>query len=192
MIETMFEPFDFTTGLSDKDKDSSRNTTPPHDGHPESPNANRGSADGGEHKQAGTPIQTRSRSNTQTPNGSPPLHTAHDQQAQRRGPPRSVPPDMQDNQGDVKHPEKLSKKGTTRVASGAGGSQYILHPTGSWSDLQHNSNHNNHNESDDDEKKRPSGMLGFLSRKKGRDRSPKARERGVLGKEGARVVISNG
>ena len=41
---------------------------------------------------------------------------------------------------------------------------------------------------------RPPGMLGFLSRKKGRDRSPKAkqRERGVLGKEGARVVISHG
>ena len=38
---------------------------------------------------------------------------------------------------------------------------------------------------------KPSGMMGFLSRKKGRDRSPKAKERGVLGKEGARVVVSN-
>lgn len=34
-----------------------------------------------------------------------------------------------------------------------------------------------------------SGMLGFLGRKKGRDKSPKARERGVIGKEGARVVV---
>ncbi|KAK3066041.1 Serine/threonine kinase [Teratosphaeriaceae sp. CCFEE 6253] len=43
--------------------------------------------------------------------------------------------------------------------------------------------------------KKPSGMLGFLERKKGRDRSPKApkvRERGVIGKEGARVVVSGG
>lgn len=59
---------------------------------------------------------------------------------------------------------------------------------------------------------RPTGMLGFLSRKKGRDRSPrgsthgsdgkegdvrekrkgKERERGVLGKEGARVIVANG
>ncbi len=42
---------------------------------------------------------------------------------------------------------------------------------------------------------KPSGMLGFLGRKKGRDRSPKAgkvRERGVLGKEGARVVVGHG
>lgn len=41
---------------------------------------------------------------------------------------------------------------------------------------------------------KPTGMLGFLSRKKGRDRSPKAlkeRERGVLGKEGARIVLKD-
>jgi hypothetical protein len=35
-----------------------------------------------------------------------------------------------------------------------------------------------------------SGMLAFLSRKKGRDRSPKPQEPGVLGKEGARQIIS--
>jgi serine/threonine kinase 32 len=34
-------------------------------------------------------------------------------------------------------------------------------------------------------------MLGFLSRKKGRGHSPKPQERGILGKEGARVVISS-
>jgi serine/threonine kinase 32 len=33
------------------------------------------------------------------------------------------------------------------------------------------------------------GVFGFLSRKKGRANSPKPKERGVLGKEGARVVI---
>jgi serine/threonine kinase 32 len=37
-----------------------------------------------------------------------------------------------------------------------------------------------------------SGMLGFLSRKRGRGSSPKPQERGILGKEGARVVISSG
>jgi serine/threonine kinase 32 len=42
---------------------------------------------------------------------------------------------------------------------------------------------------DERDPKRPSGMLGFLSRKKGRDRSPKAREKGVLGKEGARQIV---
>ena len=39
---------------------------------------------------------------------------------------------------------------------------------------------------------KPNGMLGFLSRKKGRDKSPKPREAGVLGKEGARVTINEG
>ena len=39
---------------------------------------------------------------------------------------------------------------------------------------------------------KPSGMLGFLGRNRGRARSPKPREAGVLGKEGARVVINNG
>lgn len=38
-------------------------------------------------------------------------------------------------------------------------------------------------------KGKPNGMLGFLSRKKGRERSPKPMEAGVLGKEGARVVV---
>lgn len=33
-------------------------------------------------------------------------------------------------------------------------------------------------------------MFGFLKSKKGRNNSPKPKERGVLGKEGARVVIS--
>ncbi len=33
------------------------------------------------------------------------------------------------------------------------------------------------------------GVFGFLNRKKGRGHSPKPKERGVLGKEGARVVI---
>ena len=35
-----------------------------------------------------------------------------------------------------------------------------------------------------------SGMLGFLTRKKGRDKSPKPQEPGILGKEGARRIIS--
>lgn len=34
------------------------------------------------------------------------------------------------------------------------------------------------------------GVFGFLNRKKGRGNSPKPKERGVLGKEGARVVIA--
>jgi serine/threonine kinase 32 len=69
-----------------------------------------------------------------------------------------------------------------------GGVQVVLNETGSWSDMANQSSLLIQNSKDAE---KPSGMLGFLSRKKGRDRSPKAKERGVLGKEGARVIISN-
>lgn len=43
------------------------------------------------------------------------------------------------------------------------------------------------------ESEKPGGMLGFLSRKKGRGHSPKPMERGILSsKEGGRVVIGPG
>jgi serine/threonine kinase 32 len=35
-----------------------------------------------------------------------------------------------------------------------------------------------------------SGMLGFLTRKKGRDRSPKPKDPGILGKYGARQILN--
>lgn len=68
-----------------------------------------------------------------------------------------------------------------------------LDETGSWSDL---ANRNSVSNGSDDGRggpsgKKASGMLGFLSRKRGRDRSPKPQEAGVLGKEGARVVVGD-
>ena len=79
--------------------------------------------------------------------------------------------------------------------------QVVLDETGSWRDLNKNTNMADH----DDGGGRSSGegggggggggsrakggMLGFLSRKKGRERSPKPMEQGVLGKEGARLVV---
>jgi serine/threonine kinase 32 len=71
--------------------------------------------------------------------------------------------------------------------------QVVLDETGSWSDLK-DKNATMPNDSHGVLRKgeKPSGMLGFLSRNKGRARSPKPREPGVLGKEGARVVISSG
>jgi serine/threonine kinase 32 len=81
------------------------------------------------------------------------------------------------------------KHGSTRSTSMGGGVQVVLNETGSWSEMANQSSAML--QKPDDRQERPSGMLGFFSRKKGRDRSPKAKERGVLGKEGARVIISN-
>ena len=71
----------------------------------------------------------------------------------------------------------------------------VLDETGSWSDLAHASTGNQERDGGRSSASvcgppgKPNGMLGFLSRKKGRQRSPKPMEAGVLGKEGARVVV---
>ena len=104
---------------------------------------------------------------------------------------------------DKSHPAQRSpatrpshnQRGGTRSKSKGGGVSVTLEETGSWSALadksatlpaegMHGMGHMKGNKSN--------GMLGFLSRKSGRARSPKPREPGVLGKEGARVVINSG
>ena len=69
--------------------------------------------------------------------------------------------------------------------------QVILGETGSWSEL---AKHDTTLPADakSDAAVKSGGMLGIFKGKKGRGHSPKPQERGILGKEGARVVISNG
>lgn len=79
----------------------------------------------------------------------------------------------------------------SRKESVGGGMQIVLGETGSWSDLAKNDT-----TLPADAKlvaaPKPTGMLSFLGRRKGRGNSPKPQQRGILGKEGARVVISSG
>ena len=85
----------------------------------------------------------------------------------------------------------------TRTTSKSGGVQVVLDEQGSWSDLSHKDSRISNGEERNSRSggsttggpSKPNGMLGFLSRKKGRQRSPKPMEAGVLGKEGARVVV---
>lgn len=71
--------------------------------------------------------------------------------------------------------------------------QVVLDEQGSWGDLNRDTRlsdeRNARSGTSTIGKPKPTGMLGFLSRKKGRERSPKPMEAGVLGKEGARVVV---
>ena len=88
-------------------------------------------------------------------------------------------------------------RGSMRSTSMGGGVQVVLNEQGSWSEMANQSQGMVTPTAEEKAaagREKPAGMLGFLSRKKGRDRSPKAKEkeRGVLGKEGARVVISSG
>lgn len=80
----------------------------------------------------------------------------------------------------------------TRQASKGGGVQMVLDEHGSWSNLADQTPTVTPDGADGTGKyDRGSGsMLGFLSRKKGRDRSPKPKEPGVLGKLGTRHILS--
>lgn len=76
---------------------------------------------------------------------------------------------------------------SSRSTSVTGGVQVVLDETSSWSDLTDPSS-TIPSEGKGDHKGKQ-GMLGFLSRK-GRGSSPKPQERGVLGREGARHIVS--
>lgn len=78
-----------------------------------------------------------------------------------------------------------------RMTSPTGGVQVTLDGGGSWSELarQDATLPTDANNIGDGKGEGSGGMFGFLKSKKGRTNSPKPKERGVLGKEGARVVI---
>ncbi|KAL1845159.1 hypothetical protein VTK73DRAFT_1022 [Phialemonium thermophilum] len=81
------------------------------------------------------------------------------------------------------------------VESPTGGVQVTLDGGGSWSDLARQdatlpADASGANNELVGKPESSGGVFGFLSRKKGRGNSPKPKERGVLGKEGARVIIS--
>ncbi|KAK3384555.1 kinase-like domain-containing protein [Lasiosphaeria ovina] len=80
------------------------------------------------------------------------------------------------------------------VESPTGGMQVTLDGAGSWSDLARQdatlpADASGANNDINGKPEGSGGVFGFLSRRKGRGSSPKPKERGVLGKEGARVII---
>ncbi|KIH88186.1 serine/threonineeeee kinase 32 [Sporothrix brasiliensis 5110] len=92
--------------------------------------------------------------------------------------------------------------GSIVVGSSTGGVQVRLDGAGDWSELARQDNtlptdaavgrllgEGGDPGADGKDAGGGGGVFGFLSRKKGRGNSPKPKERGVLGKEGARVVI---
>ncbi|KAH8730699.1 kinase-like domain-containing protein [Phaeosphaeriaceae sp. PMI808] len=216
MIETLFEPFNYTTAadqrpiavsvadpldstqVSRTSNQSNNEHTPTSQQDPWGrPLTNTKSQDIDLHATRST---TTARSTTQSPSGSPPLGAATLNQSQTRntGSPSSqrgeradyFPTDASDltTTPSFSRPINSRPRGSHRSTSMGGGVQVVLNETGSWTEMANQSSALVQNPQGAE---KPSGMLGFLSRKKGRDRSPKAKERGVLGKEGARVIISN-
>ncbi|MCJ1282389.1 hypothetical protein MMC26_001712 [Xylographa opegraphella] len=200
MIETLFEPFDYTHAPYD-----------PVQVPTESPTSTS--------VVNNTPdlVRSRSRPSTeetvlspqstaQTPNGSPPLHSTPTPPVPDLPPHTSEYPPSPDTpkSSPSNTTSKLTKdrsggqpalqraRGSTRNASKSGGMNVVLGETGSWSELADKSATLPAEGVRGVKGAKPTGMLGFLSRKGGRARSPKPREPGVLGKEGARVVINSG
>ncbi|KAL6714424.1 Serine/threonine kinase [Lecanora helva] len=219
MIETLFEPFDYTTvkdykGFVDtpSNGDSSLDIL-------ERAAPSKGSTDDDAHSQnamsgdspAGSPPRTltgaganlkTAQSNlsdyypaNEHPTQPPPLPPNAQQQPhhpqQQQQIPTSVPPPHN-------HQSSRAQQGGnrgTRTASKGGGVQVTLDEQGSWANLGNKDMMNGEGERNSRSggssslHSKPAGVLGFWSRKKGRQRSPKPMEAGVLGKEGARVVV---
>lgn len=241
IIETMFEPFNYTNLPQDRSpvappsatpEKSSRSTarqftrdknSPVEPGFPRHQVDNIRPIPTTRSQTAGS--APRTRSSTDSPEGSPPLPAAafrlgptvsgpvsseyfhavtSDQQTVMPPPPTSEPREsarrlVRYDEPDPSAPVASSSKsqrprGATRSTSMGGGVQVVLDEHGSWSQMANQSQGMVAPGDESRRQEKPSGMLGFLSRKKGRERSPKAKEkeRGVLGKEGARVVISHG
>ncbi|WEW58140.1 Serine/threonine kinase [Emydomyces testavorans] len=111
-------------------------------------------------------------------NGHNRLHSA--------SPPPQRPPTSQP-QNYNSTPLYQRPRGATRKMSKSGGVQMVLEETGSWSTL---ADQNNISEGTKAKTGANGGMFSFLKGKKGRERSPKPTEPGVLGKEGARQIIN--
>ncbi|KAL9113847.1 MAG: hypothetical protein Q9227_001981 [Pyrenula ochraceoflavens] len=197
MIETMFEPFDYTQVSYDHHAGAAVAGQVP-DEHPEL-------------KASNTSQNSQNRSSPASEDGSPPLrstpetpNTAPGHQHEYFTPtdappiPRSSPADAvprQQNHATTSYSRPIppSKARTpNRKTSKGGGVQMVLDETGSWSDLADQSSTLPAEGLEGASRvgKGSGGMLGFLGRKKGRDRSPKPQEPGVLGKEGARRILS--
>ncbi|KAF2227316.1 kinase-like domain-containing protein [Elsinoe ampelina] len=196
MIETMFEPFNYMS-VSDYRNPLTGDVIP--DATADAVDSKRGDSSTDNRSQTDAskvqpaPVsrsQTpRARSPTQSPKGSPPIPSSMQGQQQeyfttadgKQVPVASGPPPPSKSRSVRRKP-----RGSTRNISMSGsGVQVTLNETGSWSDMANQSQ----SMVQDEQQRGKSGMLGFLRSKKGRDKSPKARERGVIGKEGARVVV---
>ncbi|KAH8661148.1 kinase-like domain-containing protein [Ilyonectria robusta] len=103
--------------------------------------------------------------------------------------PMPAPPPRYQNDFPNRHHPIIAGQ---RVTSPIGGVQVTLIGGGSWSEFvcQDATLPTDANNAAEGENQGSGGMFGFLKSKKGWDNSPKPKKRGVLGKKGARAVIS--
>ncbi|KAK0629186.1 kinase-like domain-containing protein [Bombardia bombarda] len=192
MIETDFRPFDYTIAAYKKitGQDPKCKSSTPTSAVDENTQPNALTTD-----EATTSIPSRtntngtSRSNHKgslAPEGQHGQANGGDSYAQQRGQHR--PSSSHQRRG----PPGRTGGPSMMVGSPTGGMQVTLDGKGSWSDLARQDATlpaDAAGANADGKSEGGGGVFGFLSRKKGRGHSPKPKERGVLGKEGARVII---
>ncbi|PBP25756.1 protein kinase C-like protein [Diplocarpon rosae] len=198
MIEVQFTPFDYTRAamarfVEASDPNAPTNSDPSDWTQPRQVSQSKTSGPGTSHnkhltsrKRSKSQSQASSFSSSPTsmpPHVPPPLPNG---QPSSRQPARSAPLSPYQPSYSRSHRPTGSRKEST-----GGGMQVVLGETGSWSELAKNDT-TLPADAKLEVAPKPSGMLSFLGRKKGRGHSPKPQERGILGKEGARVVISSG
>ncbi|KAK7931374.1 Camp-dependent protein kinase [Apiospora marii] len=114
----------------------------------------------------------------------------HPNQGSRGGPARPPPLPPYPNSYAAGH--HRSQPSGMRVQSPTGGIQMTIDAAGSWSQLARQDATlpaDANTVPDDKSSSSGGGVFSLFGRKKGRGHSPKPKERGVLGKEGARVII---
>ncbi|KAK3941642.1 kinase-like domain-containing protein [Diplogelasinospora grovesii] len=216
MIETDFWPFDYTVAAYKKIT-AQQQAQPKTDGQPAPSPVVNGNDENGPPQalttDEATPVKPVTNGAVQVAfqpapavggqvSGSPPsankLQRALSNQQQKRGPPGRPPPLPPYPQSYTNHVGgRTGRSGGPSmniVESPTGGVQVTLDGGGSWSDLARQdatlpADASGANNDLGGKLEGSGGVFGFLSRKKGRGNSPKPKERGVLGKEGARVII---
>jgi len=175
MIETDFKPFDYTVAAYKRITEGA-------------------ATEEGSHDTDNTPQAITTDEATPVPaavNGgyqSSPLNPSTSNESRTGRPVRPAPPPPLQNDFRARHVPIVAGQ---RMTSPTGGVQVTLDGSGSWSELarQDATLPTDANNIGDGKSEGSGGMFGFLKSKKGRTNSPKPKERGVLGKEGARVVI---
>lgn len=143
---------------------------------------------------------SKAQSQATTPDGSPPISpapTPDPEQQQGMTGNQDVKPIRPGGLGILatqsSHSRSYSKQKAPpaqRQQSKGGGVQMVLDEQGSWSTLADQSATLPIDAQAAKDSKDGGSMLGFFRGRKGRDRSPKPKEAGVLGKAGARQMIN--
>ncbi|KAI9681852.1 MAG: hypothetical protein M1829_000597 [Trizodia sp. TS-e1964] len=184
MIETLFEPFDYTAIPEPESILESNKIIPPVEDTTVSSMSGEGPSDT-PHVSAPSSHTSRSASPAKdAPAAFPPLVAANS--------PADILISTKYTDTKPSSPPSFSrplKKSSTPNNPLASSGQSVPDESGAWADLANRDPAAAGDGKAKEGNNRHTGMLSFLSRKKGRGSSPKPQERGVLGKEGARVVI---